>query len=151
MSDPTKTLLEVNQKYDELLQTTKEYATAAHNHPEVAYDMTASQITDQKPRSMTENEAYSNILATTPILSQKWQETQETFMFDLEEAIEIHRTQKSPDQEIEEACQEIKDQYDQLEEELQKLDHAVQQITQTTPSDQIKTYKLQANTFLEAD
>jgi len=130
--------IKAGRKYSKLYNTAEKFAQAAHNHPEIAYEIGETENLGAETVDMTEAEARSDLEELTPSLSNAWQETKQYLMFELEEELEGYLNQDSRNLKQARALNQLVEDYSQLENELRLLDTVVSRVLDTTPSDKFR-------------
>lgn len=141
-------LLEAGKKYRKLQEYTEKLANAAHQHPEVAYDRGSTpnigrEFVEQD--ELTEEEAIADMKLFSYLVSDAWQETQEHFIFDLEDQVEIYiQEMKEVNKDLyREAFEELSQKSRELDQELSGLDRALEQVLDKTPGQKFEEVELE--------
>ncbi|MFQ3274884.1 MAG: hypothetical protein ACI9LV_000433 [Candidatus Nanohaloarchaea archaeon] len=151
-------LIEASRKYQKLQEYTEKLANAAHRHPEVAYDRGSTpsigaEFTDKE--DLTEEECLADMKLFSYLVSNKWQETQEYFIFELQNDLKsyLDETDEEGAEVYQEAFESFYEKCQELDRDIAELDRSLDRVLDKTPSQKFEEPTLEPahNTLARSD
>ena len=134
-------VIEAGRKYDKLYNQAQKLAKAAHQHPEVAYELGSTPHIGSElypSIEVSENGAIADMKVFSYFVSRAWDEAQEYFLFDLEKEFQEYLDKRKEHTDIqEEVFRDLRTSYDELEKDLKKLNNALEHLLDQTPGKKI--------------